>query len=484
MNQTKDTVTAASKADVTNTAETVAVTAPASKSVSHRYLMGAALAHGTSIVRHTLESRDLERTRAILCAAGAKMEELPESTPSSGAWRVTGMDGKPSGGTAAAPLSCDVEESGTTCRLLTAVLAAGHGVFRIHGAGRMHERPIAELTNALATLGAKTVFEEKPDCPPCVITADGLDPARCGGTVELGMDISSQYFSGLLLAAPMGPSPLTLSLGGGKAVSWPYVGLTLQCLTDYGIRFEVQTRTDPAAPWQTLPHGAWRQLAEARPGCLRVTVHPGRYQAGEYTVEGDWSGASYLLAAGALGRRPVRVEGLRADSLQGDRAMLEILQKMGAQVSVEPQAVTVYPSRLHGVELDMGHCPDLVPTVAMLAAFAQGSTRIRNVAHLRHKESDRIKAPATELAKTGVIVDELSDGMLVNGLGGRNNGKPNHPVLPEGQSLSAHNDHRIAMSLALLDLCLPEATVRSRLDDPSVVSKSFPQFWNVWGQLA
>ena len=159
MNQTKDTVTAASKADVTNTAETVAVTAPASKSVSHRYLMGAALAHGTSIVRHTLESRDLERTRAILCAAGAKMEELPESTPSSGAWRVTGMDGRPSGGTAAAPLSCDVEESGTTCRLLTAVLAAGHGVFRIHGAGRMHERPIAELTNALATLGAKTVFE-------------------------------------------------------------------------------------------------------------------------------------------------------------------------------------------------------------------------------------------------------------------------------------------------------------------------------------
>lgn len=483
MSQTKEAATSRA-VEAARTVDTVTVTAPASKSVSHRYLMGAALAGGTSIVRHTLESRDLERTRAILCAAGASMEELPESTPASGAWRVTGMNGAPRGGTATAPLSCDVEESGTTCRLLTAVLAAGQGVFRIHGAARMHERPIAELTDALTALGAQIGFEEKPDCPPCVITAHGLDPARCDGMVELGMDISSQYFSGLLLAAPMGPAPLTLALGGRKAVSWPYVGLTLQCLTDYGITFAVQTRRTVEAPWQSLPAGAWRQLDEARPGCLRITVSPGAYRTGEYTVEGDWSGASYLLAAGAIGRRPVRVEGLRADSLQGDRAMLHILQRMGARVDVQPLAVTVYPSRLHGVDLDMGHCPDLVPTVATVAAFAQGSTRIRNVAHLRHKESDRIKAPATELGKTGVVVDELSDGLLINGLGGRNNGKPDHPVLPDGQTLSAHNDHRIAMSLALLDLCRPQAVVRSRLDDPAVVSKSFPQFWNIWEKLA
>ena len=484
MSQTKGAAAANHAVEAAGITETVTVTAPASKSVSHRYLMGAALAGGTSIVRHTLESRDLERTRAILCAAGATMAELPESTPASGAWQVTGMNGAPRGGTAAAPLSCDVEESGTTCRLLTAVLAAGQGVFRIHGAARMHERPIAELTDALAALGTQTSFEEKPDCPPCVLTAHGVDPARCGGIVELGMDISSQYFSGLLLAAPMGPAPLTLALGGRKAVSWPYVGLTLQCLTDYGIRFEVQTRRDTGAPWQPMGDGAWRRLDEALPGCLRITVYPGPYRAGEYTVEGDWSGASYLLAAGAIGRRPVRVEGLRADSLQGDRAMLNILQRMGARVDVQPLAVTVYPSRLHGVDLDMGHCPDLVPTVATVAAFAQGSTRIRNVAHLRHKESDRIKAPATELGKTGVVVDELSDGMLVNGLGGRNNGKPDHPILPDGQTLSAHNDHRIAMSLALLDLCRSEAVVRSRLDDPSVVGKSFPQFWNIWEKLA
>lgn len=464
--------------------DAVAVTAPASKSVSHRYLIGAALADGVSTVRHTLESRDLECTRAILRAAGASMEQLPESTPASGAWRVTGMAGKPRGGAADAPLSCNVEESGTTCRLLTAVLAAGTGAFRIHGAPRMHERPIGELTDTLRELGLDVTFEGKPGCPPVVLHAQGLNPSLCGGAVTLGMAISSQYFSGLLLAAPMGKAPLAITLGGEKAVSWPYVGLTLQCLTDYGIDFDVATRPDAQAGWTLLPPGAWRGLKAAHPGCLRVTVRPGAYRAGDYVVEGDWSGASYLLAAGALGLRPVRVKGLRADSLQGDRAMLDILRKMGARLSIAADAVTVYPSALHGVELDMGDCPDLVPTVAMLAAFAQGSTRIRNVAHLRFKESDRISAPARELAKTGVTVDELSDGMLVHGLAGRGNGKPDHPCLPHGITLSAHNDHRIAMALALLDLRQPEARVRNLLDDPTVVRKSFPQFWNIWEQLA
>ena len=180
----------------------------------------------------------------------------------------------------------------------------------------------------------------------------------------------------------------------------------------------------------------------------------------------------------------MRVEGLRTDSLQGDRAMLDILQRMGARIRLTPDSVTVYPSALHGVELDMGDCPDLVPTVAVLAAFAQGSTRVSNVAHLRYKESDRINAPAQELAKTGVVIDQLSDGMLIHGLAGRGNGKPDCPRLPEGTALSAHNDHRIAMSLALLGLRQPEVSVHDLLDDPKVVRKSFPQFWNIWEHLA
>ena len=310
--------------------DTACVRAPASKSISHRYCIGAALAHGTSELHHVLGSRDLECTRAILCAAGARMEALPGEE---GGWRVTGMDGRPRGGTDT-PLSCDVHESGTTCRLLTAVLAAGHGLFRIHGAPRMHERPIDELTRALEALGTEVRFEQRPDCPPLLLRAAGLDPARNGGRVRLGMDASSQYFSGLLLAAPLAPAPLCVELGGQKAVSWPYVGLTLHCLEDFGIRFSVETR-EPDGPWQLLPDGGWRALRTARPDGLRITVQPGTYRAGSYQVEGDWSGASYLLAAGALGSRPVRVDGLRADSLQGDRAMLDILRAMGARAEVE-----------------------------------------------------------------------------------------------------------------------------------------------------
>ena len=161
--------------------DTACVRAPASKSISHRYCIGAALAHGTSELHHVLDSRDLECTRAILCSAGARMEALPGEE---GGWRVTGMDGRPRGGTDT-PLRCDVHESGTTCRLLTAVLAAGHGLFRIHGAPRMHERPIDELTRALEALGTDVRFEQRPDCPPLLLRAAGLDPARNGGRVRL-----------------------------------------------------------------------------------------------------------------------------------------------------------------------------------------------------------------------------------------------------------------------------------------------------------
>lgn len=466
----------------------VVIQAPASKSLSHRYLIGAALARGESTVRHALESADIDCTRAILCGAGATMERMPEPPGESGViWRVLGMEGKPRGGHAR-PLSCDVGESGTTCRLLTAVLAAGDGLFRIHGHGRMHERPIGELCAVLTRLGAVVDWEGSQGCPPLVLKASGLDPALADGVVSVGMESSSQYFSGLLLAAPLCPSPLTLELSGRKAVSWPYVGLTLQCLTDFGIRFRVAMRARVSDPWETLTGSAWRNLHNAAPGCLRVTVWPGAYQAGNYSVEGDWSGASYFLAAGALGHRPVRVDGLRPDSLQGDRAMLAILRKMGATVTTGDDSVTVWPSALHGVELDMGACPDLVPTVAVLAAYATGSTRIRNVAHLRLKESDRIAAPAEELAKAGVMADALSDGLLISGMGGlaghvRAN-RPDAPHLGEGVTLSAHNDHRMAMSLALLDVRDPTAHVRERLDDATVVRKSFPQFWRLWSRLA
>lgn len=468
--------------------EAVEIVAPPSKSLSHRYLIGAALAHGTSVVRHTLDSADIEATRGILCEAGARMKPLTGSGVHSAeisGWEVFGMPGKPQGGKGE-PSQCDVGESGTTCRLLSAVLAAGQGLFRIFGHGRMPERPIGELCDALASLGAGIAYESKPDHPPFLIQARGLDPNLVDGYVKIGMDDSSQYFSGLLLAAPLASSPLCIELAGRKAVSWPYVGLTLQCMADFGIKFGVERRPRLGEPWVQLGASSWRGFEDAKPGCLRVRVWPCDYKPGDYVVEGDWSQASYFLAAGALGKRPVTVRGLRADSLQGDRAILGILQKMGAKTETTADTVTVYPSSLHGVALDMGSCPDLVPTVAVLAAFAQGSTRISNVAHLRLKESDRIAAPAEELAKTGVTVDALSDGMLISGMGGlagRMRNKPDSPALPEGVNLGAHNDHRIAMSLALLELRDKSLNVRERLDDPGVVRKSCPDFWNLWQKL-
>ncbi len=455
------------------------IEAPASKSLSHRYLIGAALARGQSKLKNILESADISATRQILTSLGAKISPLPEGN----GLLVNGLGDAPAGGKKEAQ-EINVQESGTTCRLLTAVLAAGEGLFRISGTGRMHERPIGELCAALGLLGAKITYQEKPGCPPLLLEARRLNPALADGHLRLALDQSSQFFSGLLLASPLALGPLVLEVGGRKAVSWPYVGLTLQCLADFGIRFQVERRARPADPWESLAGAAWRNLAEAQPHCLRVRLWPGAYHPGDFTLEGDWSQASYFLAAGALGKRPVRLSGIRSDSLQGDRAILAILRKMGARIELEATKVTVFPSALHGVDLDMGACPDLVPTVAVLAAYASGSTRIHNVGHLRLKESDRIDAPARELAKCGVTVDALSDGLLISGLGQANGRKgPKSPKIPES-GLSTHNDHRMAMSLALIGLRTDPLALHKALDDASVVKKSFPGFWELWAKLA
>lgn len=436
---------------------TVTLQAPASKSVSHRMMTGAALADGESVVEHVLESRDIERTIAILRGAGAKIE-----CTAPGAYRVIGVGGRLRGGKDT-PLSCDVHESGTTCRLLTAVLATGQGLFRIHGAPRMHERPLGELTTALATLGVAFDFEARTGYPPLVMRTNGLS----GGTCAIGLGESSQYLSGLLLAAPLAKAELLVNIGGDSVVSWPYAGLTLSALEAFGVPFAVECFTD--AIWHTIN---WRELEDVHPGAIRFRMQPAPYRAGHHRVEGDWSGASYFLAAGALGTSPVRVEGLRTDSLQGDRFMLSILWDMGARIDVERNAVTVYPSALHGISVDMGRCPDLVPTVAVLAAHAAGETTVRNVAHLRIKESDRIAAPARELARAGIRSHEHADGLTIEG-------RPGFSAPLDTEQFSSHGDHRIAMSLALLEL----QGGRLQLDDPACVSKSFPHFWTLWDSV-
>jgi 3-phosphoshikimate 1-carboxyvinyltransferase len=436
----------------------VSIQAPASKSMSHRALIAAALAPGQSRVSGLLDSQDIRRTRACLTACGARFDGGFDAVT------VMGMAQGPRGGTPERPTDMNVGESGTTCRLLAGVLAAGQGVFRIHGEGRMHERPIGEVFRALESQNVEADYEAAPGYPPVVLRTKGLP----GGDLRISMEESSQYLSGLLLAAPLARGPLSLGVAGSKVVSWPYVALTLQVLEDFGVPAVVELLQDGA--WAAVPRG---QAFEARPGAIRFAMKPGIYQACAYEVEGDWSNASYFLAAGALGPSPVSVSGLRSDSLQGDRAILEILARMGAAVSWKAGRVLVEPAQggLVGADLDMGHCPDLVPTVAVAASLAQGETTIRNVAHLRIKESDRLGALASEITRAGCGAELLSDGIRVI---------PGTVVTDREVPFLTYGDHRMAMSLSLYGL----AGVPVALDNPGCVAKSFPGFFEQWDKVA
>ncbi len=437
----------------------VTITAPSSKSVSHRACLCAALAGGISTLRNVLESDDLARTAAVLEAMGAKVHRQ-----GLGAYSVTGLDGRPQGGAPGAPADLDVWESGTTCRLITAIAAAGEGDFRLHGKPRMHERPIKPLAEALQSQGAVFQWENIPGNPPCIIHAHGLK----GGEVAIDLEESSQYLSGLLLAAPMAREKSTITIYGEKAVSWPYISLTLHAMHDFGVDVEVQELRGEG--WTFVD---WRELNEVIPGKVRFIVPPMAYNSRDYVVEGDWSNASYFIGAGALGPGPVIIKGLRKDSLQGDRAMLDYMTAMGAAPRWDGNDLIMEPAALHGAELDMGHSPDIVPTVAMVAAFASSPTVISNVAHLRIKESDRLAAVAMELSRIGTDVDVLPDGLRITP-------KPvTQKALDKGVDCLTYGDHRLAMCTALFE----RKGITVRHDDPTVVAKSFPTFWDTWAPL-
>ena len=448
-----------------STQNPIIVHAPASKSVSHRMVMGASLANGESVVENVLESQDLFQTMEILSNAGARFEKIDKGT-----YKINGA--LPRGGEDMQHATdCNVHESGTTCRLLTAILASGQGFFHIHGAKRMHERPIGTLTAALEELGAKFLFE-KEGYPPFLLKAKGLN----GGEITVSLEESSQYLSGLLLAAPLCKEPLTIYIGGTHVVSWPYIGLTLDTMKKFGARFDISVKnkensTDETIKWKPVDY---RKITEIIPHEIRFRVRPfagsGTYKSGKYTVEGDWSGASYLLAAGVLGQKPVTVVGLNKDSLQADKALLDILTKMGAETKYGDNGeITVFPSELKGIAVDMADCPDIVPTIAAVAAFAEGETKIENIAHLRIKECDRLHAMALELQKIGIETVEYTDYLIVKG-------NPNLKNIAEEIQFASYGDHRIVMSLSLLNL----KGIKTEFDNPMAITKSFPEFFDVW----
>ncbi|WP_291323096.1 3-phosphoshikimate 1-carboxyvinyltransferase [Desulfonatronospira sp.] len=432
----------------------IILNAPPSKSVSHRALLAAGLAGGTSNLENVLISDDILRTRDCLAALGAKFsgdDAAPVVNGLGGRIQAPYLD----------PVKLDVGESGTTCRLIAAIVSAGRGCFEIFGAGRMHERPIRSLGDSLEGQGVRFKYLGRDGCPPVRIESFGLP----GGVVTVALDESSQYLSGVLMAATMAGSSLVINIGGKKVVSWPYVHLTLQAMQRFG---------NPAQ-LQTLQEGQWRitdpdRVQRVEPGRIRFLVHPGVLTPVRYRVEGDFSNASYLLAAGAVGERPVEVTGLDIYSRQGDRRILEILKSMGAKVQSSDQGVVVSPADLHGVDLDMGTCPDLVPTVAVVASMATGTTRISNVAHLRIKESDRLAGVQQEVSRAGCRCRLNDDGLVI---------EPANLARGDRVNFCTYGDHRMAMSLSLYEL----AGVRAVLDNPACVNKSFPGFWDEWDKV-
>jgi 3-phosphoshikimate 1-carboxyvinyltransferase len=407
------------------------VRVPPSKSITHRYLNLALLARRPLIVERPLLAEDTRLFLAALARCGWTVDERPEEI---------GLAPPASGVPSGAPAEIFCGNAGTMLRFLIASLAALPGRWLLDGVARLRERPVGPLVEALRRLGAEIRYLGGPGRVPLEIAGATLG----GGVTGLDAGESSQFLSALLMAGLAAPRPLTVEVTA--LTSAPYVEVTLAAARRCGGRIE------------TLP---------GEGGALRYRVVPGLLPPARLRVEGDASAACYPAAAAALTGGSVLLEGLTADSPQGDRRFLELLARMGAEVAWSGDQVAVSGGPLQAIEADLSAMPDQVPTLAALAPFARGTTRIRNVAHLRLKESDRLSAMASELRRLGAEVEEGTDRLDITGTWWQ--APPPHDRV----AVDTHGDHRIAMSLALVGLRRPGVLVES----PQVVAKSYPAFW-------
>ena len=410
----------------------IEIEVPGSKSITQRALITSALAKGTSRLSSPLDSEDTQLLTGALKAFGVPVEQGESG------WQVIGTGGK---------LTCPGKEifmgnNGTGIRFMMSFAALASSCSTLlTGKKRMEERPAEPLLKALRQLGVDAKSVKGTGCPPVRIDSKGLG----GGTVRLSASISSQFLSSLLLVAPYAQDPLTIELDG-RLVSRPYVDITLRVMSDFGINVQEKENS--------------------------FNVPKGCYKAQDYTVEADASSASYFFAAAAITGLPVTVTNMPPKPIQGDAAFVELLGKMGCSVERTNLGTTVKgPGKrgLKAIEVDMSKWPDVAPTLAVVAAFANGTTRITNVEHLRIKETDRIKAVVTELKKIGCQAEELPDGMVING----------STEKLHGAMITTYDDHRIAMCFAVASLLVPGM----EFDDKDVVKKSFPQFWDYWARL-
>jgi 3-phosphoshikimate 1-carboxyvinyltransferase len=414
--------------------ETIAATVsiPGSKSLSHRALIAAALASGESRISNLLECEDTLHTLKALQGLGIDIKIV------NGITTIPGQGGR-------FPVlfrsrTLFLGNSGTSLRLLLSTAALAWGETVLTGFPRLRERPVGELVRALRSLGVQDISAEQEAFPPVRIKSEGIK----GGKARLTGRQSSQYLSSLLLAAPYAETEVEIEVDG-SIVSRPYVDLTLEVMDRFGVGVEQEE---------------YRRF--------KVPTGPG-YRPADYQVEGDASSASYFWAAAAVSGGTVATENVFPESSrQGDMSFLDLLEKMGALVRKEARRAIVQGRTLAGVEADMSTMPDMVPTLAALAVFAKGRTVIRNVAHLRHKESDRLRALREEWTRLGAQIEELPDGLIIEG-----------SVPLTGALCDPHNDHRLAMSLAVIGLRVPGIMIQNE----TCVRKSMPNFWALWDNL-
>jgi 3-phosphoshikimate 1-carboxyvinyltransferase len=402
-----------------------AIQVPGSKSVTNRALIVAALADGSSTLQNPLISDDSYWLMNALVRLGITARADREE----GVVTIGGQGGI----IPYRDVDLFVGNAGTAARFLPPTLALGEGPYRVDGVPRMRERPVEDLVNAMRQLGAEVGYAGEVGKFPLIVGGGGLR----GGVAKVKGTKSSQFLSGLLMAAPYASERVILEVEGGL-VSRPYVGITAEVMLAFGV--EVQAGED--YPW--------------------FAVSPGSYEARRYAIEPDASGASYFMAAAAVTGGRVEIPGLGASSMQGDMRFVEVLEAMGCGVHLGPNSVEVRgPEKLRGVEIDMNAFSDTMMTLAAIAPFAEGPTTIKNVGHTRHQETDRISAVAAELTRFGVRVEEWPDGLRIEP-------GPVRPAL-----VKTYGDHRMAMAFAITGLMAPGI----RIQDPGCVTKTFPDYF-------
>jgi len=401
---------------------------PGSKSVSNRALLLAALAEGTTEITNLLDSDDIRHMLTALAQLGVDYKLTDNNTRCV----VNGLGGAFSSEQA---MTLFLGNAGTAMRPLCAALAASQGEFVITGEPRMEERPIGALIDALREAGAEINYQKTEGYPPLKIVGRGLK----GGKVTINGEISSQFLTAFLLTAPLAAQDTEITIEG-ELVSKPYIDITLNLMSQFGITVENNN-------YQTF----------------RVSGNSSYVSPGKVLVEGDASSASYFLAAGAIKGGTIKVSGIGKKSIQGDIRFAEVLEAMGASIDWgEDYIEASYGGELNGIDMDMNHIPDAAMTIATTALYARGKTTIRNIYNWRVKECDRLAAMATELRKIGAEVVEGRDFIEIS-----------PPEVFREAAIDTYDDHRMAMCFSLVALSDKAVTI----NDPGCTAKTFPDYF-------